>query len=204
MRYVGLYHLNAYTYGDPTWFPDMDPRAARHVQRGHARARCRVRAGQPATRRFQDQRPIRRHTGSTGRAWSAFRSSTATSRRRRSTILTSATRPRTSPFFMSVNFMKVHQPNMPAPRVTSINPCRRANTPTRWSSSTPASAGSWTRFATLGLDKNTLVVLHDRQRRLARRLPRCRLHTVPRHQGHRARRRQSCSRDCHLARQNQA
>src|SRR6516162_1423445 len=25
MRYVGLYHLNAYTYGDPTWFPDMDP-----------------------------------------------------------------------------------------------------------------------------------------------------------------------------------
>jgi len=26
MRYVGLYHLNAYTYGDPTWFPDMDPK----------------------------------------------------------------------------------------------------------------------------------------------------------------------------------
>src|SRR5262249_37865286 len=23
MRYVGLYHLNAYTYGDPEWFPDM-------------------------------------------------------------------------------------------------------------------------------------------------------------------------------------
>ena len=25
MKYCGLYHLNAYTYGDPTWFPDMDP-----------------------------------------------------------------------------------------------------------------------------------------------------------------------------------
>src|SRR5512147_337169 len=25
MKYAGLYHLNAYTYGDPTWFPDMDP-----------------------------------------------------------------------------------------------------------------------------------------------------------------------------------
>src|SRR6187401_1394963 len=25
MRYCGLYHLNAYTYADPTWFPDMDP-----------------------------------------------------------------------------------------------------------------------------------------------------------------------------------
>jgi len=25
MKYVGLYHLNAYTYADPTWFPDMAP-----------------------------------------------------------------------------------------------------------------------------------------------------------------------------------
>ena len=25
MKYVGLYHLNAYTYADPTWFPDMEP-----------------------------------------------------------------------------------------------------------------------------------------------------------------------------------
>ena len=25
MKYAFLYHLNAYTYGDPTWFPDMDP-----------------------------------------------------------------------------------------------------------------------------------------------------------------------------------
>ena len=25
MKYCFLYHLNAYTYGDPEWFPDMDP-----------------------------------------------------------------------------------------------------------------------------------------------------------------------------------
>src|SRR5262245_53382739 len=25
MKYVGLYHLNAYTYADPTWFPNMSP-----------------------------------------------------------------------------------------------------------------------------------------------------------------------------------
>ncbi len=25
MKYAGLYHLNAYTYADPTWFPDMSP-----------------------------------------------------------------------------------------------------------------------------------------------------------------------------------
>ena len=32
MKYVGLYHLNAYTYGDPTWFPDMDPKTTGHVR----------------------------------------------------------------------------------------------------------------------------------------------------------------------------
>jgi len=25
MKYVGLYHLNAYTYADPDWFPQMSP-----------------------------------------------------------------------------------------------------------------------------------------------------------------------------------
>src|SRR5215467_8554455 len=25
MKYCGLYHLNAYTYADPKWFPDMSP-----------------------------------------------------------------------------------------------------------------------------------------------------------------------------------
>ena len=34
MKYVGLYHLNAYTYADPTWFPDMDRRAAGDVRQG--------------------------------------------------------------------------------------------------------------------------------------------------------------------------
>ena len=28
MKYCGLYHLNAYTYADPTWFPDMTPNSA--------------------------------------------------------------------------------------------------------------------------------------------------------------------------------
>src|SRR3954447_10171633 len=33
MKYAGLYHLNAYTYGDPTWFPDMDPKLRAMFQR---------------------------------------------------------------------------------------------------------------------------------------------------------------------------
>ena len=45
--------------------------------------------------------------------WSGFRSLTSTSRRPRSNISTG--RPTDKPFFMSINFMKVHQPNMPHP-----------------------------------------------------------------------------------------
>ena len=37
MKYVGLYHLNAYTYADPTWFPDMDSRNSCAVPEGDQR-----------------------------------------------------------------------------------------------------------------------------------------------------------------------
>ena len=33
MKYAFLYHLNAYTYGDPKWFPEMDPKLG-DVQQG--------------------------------------------------------------------------------------------------------------------------------------------------------------------------
>ena len=33
MEYFGLYHLNAYTYGDPKWFPGMDPELRDMFQR---------------------------------------------------------------------------------------------------------------------------------------------------------------------------
>ena len=37
MKHVGLYHLNAYTYADPTWFPDMDPKLRGDVREGNQR-----------------------------------------------------------------------------------------------------------------------------------------------------------------------
>src|SRR3974377_1061216 len=33
MKYCGIYHLNAYTYADPDWFPDMDPKLREMFQR---------------------------------------------------------------------------------------------------------------------------------------------------------------------------
>ena len=62
MKYCGLYHLNAYTYGDPNWFPDMDPKLRemfQKVTKGALVRQCR----RDGARGFQDQRRIRQHTG---------------------------------------------------------------------------------------------------------------------------------------------
>ena len=85
MKYVGLYHLNAYTYGDPTWFPDMDPELRAMFNKVTKGAHVRQGWGESRTRSS-------RSTASTStrprKAWSGFPSSTNTSRRRRSSIST--------------------------------------------------------------------------------------------------------------------
>jgi arylsulfatase A-like enzyme len=52
MKYAGLYHLNAYTYGDPTWFPDMDPELRAMFQRV-TKGALSGNAGQPAKEEFK-------------------------------------------------------------------------------------------------------------------------------------------------------
>ncbi len=60
MKYVGLYHLNAYTYADPTWFPDMDPDLRAMFQKV-TKGSLSGKAGGEGDGGFQDQRPVRRH-----------------------------------------------------------------------------------------------------------------------------------------------
>ena len=52
MKYVGLYHLNAYTYADPTWFPDMDP-ALREMFEKVTKGALSGNAGGPVTEDFK-------------------------------------------------------------------------------------------------------------------------------------------------------
>jgi arylsulfatase len=52
MRYVGLYHLNAYTYADPTWFPDM-PAQTRAMFERVTNGALEGDAGQPAREVFK-------------------------------------------------------------------------------------------------------------------------------------------------------
>src|SRR6516164_10085637 len=114
MRYVGLYHLNAYTYGDPTWFPDMDPELRAMFQQV-TKGALSGNAGEKATEDYKingqyvNTPVINGKEGVVGIPFFDEYVEKASlddlDRNARST----------QPFFMSVNFMKVHQPNMPAP-----------------------------------------------------------------------------------------
>ena len=109
MEHCFLYHCNAYTYGDPTWFPDMDPEL-RDMFRKVTKGSLSGNAGQPAKEDFKvngqyvDTRQGRRrhsvHGQVCGEGALEFLEDAAKS---------------DQPFFINVNFMKVHQPNLPAP-----------------------------------------------------------------------------------------
>ena len=52
MKAVGLYHLNAYTYADPKWFPDM-PADLREMFARVTKGMLEGVAGQPARETFK-------------------------------------------------------------------------------------------------------------------------------------------------------
>ena len=52
MKYAGLYHLNAYTYADPTWFPDM-PADLRAMFQKVTKGALSGKAGGPVTEEFK-------------------------------------------------------------------------------------------------------------------------------------------------------
>jgi arylsulfatase A-like enzyme len=115
MRYVGLYHLNAYTYGDPTWFPAM-PAELRDMFQKVTKGSLSGRAGGPVTEDFKingqyvDTPVIDGKEGVVGIPFfDAYVEKAAIE------FLDQAAATPDTPFFINVNFMKVHQPNMPAP-----------------------------------------------------------------------------------------
>ena len=83
MKYAGLYHLNAYTYADPKWNPEMDPEIRAKWVR-ETKGALSGKAGETPKRTSRStanmSTPRPRGVGSP--------SSTATWRRRRSTIST--------------------------------------------------------------------------------------------------------------------
>jgi arylsulfatase A-like enzyme len=110
MKYVGLYHLNAYTYGDPTWFPDMDPKLREMFNRV-TKGALSGKAGEKAREEFKINGQYV-NTPEKGVVGIPFFDEYV---EKASLEYLDRAAKSGKPFFMSINFMKVHQPNMPHP-----------------------------------------------------------------------------------------
>ena len=110
MKYCGLYHLNAYTYADPTWFPEMsDELRAMYVK--VTRGMLSGNAGEEAHEEFKlnGQYVNTPEKGVVGIPFVDEYIENA------SVDFLKRAYQADSPFFAHVNFMKVHQPNLPHP-----------------------------------------------------------------------------------------
>jgi arylsulfatase len=110
MRYAGLYHLNAYTYADPTWFPDMSP-DLRAMFAKVTKGSLSGNAGQAPHEDFKINGQYV-NTPAQGIVGIPFFDEYV---ERASIEYLQRASQSSQPFFMSVNFMKVHQPNLPHP-----------------------------------------------------------------------------------------
>jgi arylsulfatase A-like enzyme len=110
MKYCFLYHLNAYTYADPKWFPGM-PEATREMFQKVTKGALSGKAGEPAKQDWEvnGQYVNTPEKGVVGIPYLDEYVEAATIE-----FLEDAAKS-DAPFFINVNFMKNHQPNMPAP-----------------------------------------------------------------------------------------
>ncbi len=122
MEHALLYHCNAYTYGDPTWFPDM-PEELRTMYNKVTRGSLSGNAGETAHEDFkvngqyvdQPGKPVTLHgvTYPDGVVGIPFLDKYVEASGLK--FLEDAAKHPDQPFFININFMKVHQPNLPAP-----------------------------------------------------------------------------------------
>lgn len=153
MKYVGLYHLNAYTYSDPTWFPDMAP-DLRAMFIKVTKGSLSNLAGQPVKEDFKinGQYVDTPEKGVVGIPYfDGYVEKAAIE------FLDKAAKDKSKPFYINVNFMKVHQPNLPHPDYI-----HKSTSKSKYADSVVELDSRIGRIMDhlrkLGLDKNTLVI----------------------------------------------
>jgi len=158
MKYAGLYHLNAYTYADPTWFPDMSPEL-RAMFAKVTKGAMSGNAGEKPVEEFKingqyvntpDTSTPEYPDGVVGIPFFDGYVEKASL-----DYLDKASKSKT-PFFMNINFMKVHQPNMPHPDYEhkSLSKSKYADSVVELDSRI---GRIMDKVRELGLDKNTMV-----------------------------------------------
>lgn len=158
MKYVGLYHLNAYTYADPTWFPDMSDDLRAFFKKATKGAMS-GKAGEKPKEDFMingqyvdepDKNTAEYPTGVVGIPYFDGYVEKA------SLDYLDKVAKTDKPFFMSINFMKVHQPSMPHPdyKHKSLSKSKYADSIVELDSRI---GHIMDKLRELGLDKNTIV-----------------------------------------------
>jgi len=151
MKYVGLYHLNAYTYADPTWFPDMSPELRTmftNVTKGAL-------SGKAGGKAFEEFKVNGQYVNTPEKGVVGIPFYDEYVEKASIEYLEKAAKS-DKPFFMSINFMKVHQPNMPHPDFEhkSLSKSKYADSIVE----NDARIGAvMDKVRELGLDKNTYV-----------------------------------------------
>jgi arylsulfatase len=110
MKYALLYHLNAYTYGDPNWNPDMSEEL-REMFQEVTKGALSGNAGETPT---EDWKVNGEYVDTPDKGVVGIPYVDAYVEKAGLEFLEEAAKS-DAPFFINVNFMKVHQPNLPAP-----------------------------------------------------------------------------------------
>ncbi len=151
MKYCALYHLNAYTYSDPEWFPGI-PDDLRTLFKAATKGLLSGNAGQKAFEEFKlnGEYVDTPEKGVVGIPFiDKYIEKAALS------YLETAAASKT-PFFMNVNFTKVHRPNLPHPDYIhkSLSKSKYADSIVELDDRVGRLIE---RVRALGMDKNTLV-----------------------------------------------
>jgi arylsulfatase len=152
MEHCFLYHCNAYTYGDPIWFPDMDPKL-REMFDSVTKGSLSGNAGQPAK---QDWKVNGQYVDTPEQGIVGIPFMDKYVEQSGLKFLEDAAKNPNQPFFININFMKVHQPNLPAPQFQhkSMSKSKYADSVVELDTRI---GNIMNKLRELGLDKNTLV-----------------------------------------------
>jgi len=107
MKYALLYHLNAYTYGDPDWFPDMSPELRAFFKKVTTGAL----SGKAGEKAHQDFNVNGEYVNTPNKGVVGIPYLDEYVEKAGLEFLDEAARS-DKPFFININFMKVHQPNL--------------------------------------------------------------------------------------------
>ena len=111
MKYAFLYHLNAYTYADPKWFPAM-PDSLREM---FAKVTKGALSGNAGETPHQDWAVNGEYVDTPDKGVVGIPYLDAYVEKAAMEFLDDAAKTPDKPFFININFMKVHQPNLPHP-----------------------------------------------------------------------------------------